>query len=779
MENYKILVVDDNIDNLVITSRLLKKEGYEVMTVSSGLECIKEVKSFKPDLILLDVLLPDISGFEVCRIIKSDQETKDIVIIYYTSVDRSPEVKAEGYRQGADGYIARPISNNEFLSILQAYFRILKKARQIKDSEARWGILSDLSFDGIVIHDKQKVIDANKVMLNMMGYSSIDEVNEASSILDFVAPDSREIVSQKMEQDFEGTFTANLVRKDGSIFPADLSVKNVLIDGKIARAVTVRDITERFLLEREIKRAMEDAIEASRMKSQFVANVSHEIRTPINSLQTIIELVRDTPLTKEQVYYLDLAQKSINCLLDIVNDILDLSKIEAGKIDLKDEDFDFLGLINDLTKMFEHQIKSKGLEMRLEIDQDVPQYLKGDSMRLKQILMNLINNAIKFTDNGYVSLLIRPHKRVEFGRCVLLFVVSDTGRGISQERQERIFESFVQEDGTISRRYGGTGLGLTISKNLVNLMGGTIWVESELGQGSSFYFTVPFNIGNKPDPEEKGEIDSADLFNNFKNMKILLAEDNEINKELTKRLLEKNGFIVEAVSNGIEVLQKLQEYDDFDVILMDMQMPEMDGIMTTQIIKGIKDEQRWKIKRRDIPIIALTANAMKEHRELCISKGMDEYIPKPINIKHMLFILKKILSKKNKSEGELKTLNNTQDKNPPTLINREKALDLLGGDEEMLSQIYDMFLDYVPTQIETLNTALKQKDMESLNRVSHSLKSNAGTIGSEELRQKAYQMEISAKQNDLEAFERHYAEFSALLKAVIEEIHKFKKDKGH
>lgn len=766
MENKKILIVDDNLDNLTITSKILKKEGFEVTTVSSGFECLKILKEFKPDLILLDILLPDIDGYEVCRIIKSNTENQDVIVIYLTAINRSSEVKAEGYRQGADGYITRPISNYELISVINTYFKILDKSKNLRKSEERFNLLSDLSFEGLLIHDKKSIIDVNKTLLNIMGYNSVEELPQFKSILEFVAPDSKAFVKEKLEQDYVGTYVANLIRKDRSIFPAEINVKNITINGLPARAVSIRDITERFILEREVKSALKKALEASRLKSEFVANVSHEIRTPISSILTVNDLLRDTPLTEEQLKYIEMSQRSAETLLSIVNDILDISKIEAGKIDIEEIDFDLYALLDFINELFEHKTKIKGLEFEIIREEDIPQYLKGDPLRLKQILTNLLTNSVKFTQQGSISLSVTPQRRVSEEKILLLFVVTDTGPGISQEKQEAIFDSFVQEDGSISRKFGGTGLGLTISKNLVQLMGGNIWVESELGEGSSFYCTLPFTI-SKGTKKEEDFYDIDDVIKDLANTKILLAEDNDINQFLIKKMLEKKGFNVEIAHNGVEVLQTLSKGDDFDIIFMDIQMPEMDGIEVTKIIRGKKEDPRWEIKKRDIPIIALTANAMKEDREICISAGMDEYISKPIDFKILINILNKLLKK-----GGKKNLidEKRQQENKAPLINKQKALELLGGDEEMLDQIFDMFVNYVPSQIETLNKAIIDQDMEVLGRVSHSLKSNSGTIGCDEMRQRAYAMEMSAKNNDLEGFKRNYEVFISLVDMVIKEI---------
>lgn len=566
-----------------------------------------------------------------------------------TAVNRAPDIKAQGYEQGADGYITRPISNVELVSIINVYLKLLIKIRQLKRSEMRWNLLSDLSFEGLLIHDTKNIIDINKTLLNMMGYDSIEELPEFSSLIEFVAPDSKALVLEKFEQKFTGTYRANLKKRNGIIFPVEINCKNITIDGKPARAISIQDITERCLLESEVNNALKKALEASKMKSQFVANVSHEIRTPITSIATIIELIKDTPLSKEQLDYIEMIRQSANNLLIIINDLLDISKIESGKIEIEDIEFDMFELIDSIFELFNYQAKAKGIEMRLQRDENIPKYLQGDPAKVKQILASLLNNAIKFTEKGFVSLSIQQHTKEKTEDPVILFNITDSGRGISTTKQEIIFDSFVQEEATTSRIFGGTGLGLTISKNLINLMGGQIWVESELGIGSSFYFTIPFKSAKKHDIKHEESVDLQAPCNEFDKIRILLVEDNQLNKLLVEKILEKNGFIVKSVSNGMEALDTMNSNDDFDIILMDLQMPEMDGFETTSIIRGHKIDPRWNITKRDVPIIALTANAMKEDRQLCISAGMDEYVSKPIDLNSLLSIIKKFTSNRKSS----------------------------------------------------------------------------------------------------------------------------------
>ncbi len=783
METHRILIIDDNQDNLAISARLLKKAGHEVIIASNGLEGLRLAREGFPDLILLDILLPDISGYEVCRLIKNDPLTQDILVVYLTSINRSAELKAEGYRAGADGHIVRPISNNELLAIVEAYLRLSQRIKELRKSELRYSLLSEFSIEGVLIHDDKRVIDVNNTMLRMMGYGSIEEAKDVSSILDFVAPDSRQEAERRLREGYEGSYMINLKRKDGSVFPAEIHVRNINYNGINARVVCVRDITDKLMMERELRLALDKALEASRLKSQFVANVSHELRTPLNAIMLMNELLEKTTLAPEQKEYIELIKTSAETLLSLINDILDLSKIEAGKLMIEEIDFDLMLQLSEVVSMFRPQATQKGLDLYCHIDNNIPKVLKGDPTRIKQVLMNLLGNAVKFTNQGSVSVNVVIHSSdTNQDIYTLLFQVADTGKGISQEKQEAIFESFTQEDGSVSRRYGGTGLGLTISLNLVRLMGGTMWVDSEVGKGSTFYFTLPLKKGSLSlverslikDRQDEDDIQLASL----QKLKILLVEDNLINQMLTKRLLQIHGHNVRTVSNGIDALWALTEEGDFDLVLMDVHLPELDGIKTTKIIRGIENYQGIAVQNPNIPVVALTANAMKEDIQQCLDSGMNDYLTKPFKYADLMRVIyRNLLNRKDKGgiaemdehKGEAIGADNEN------LIDRAKALELLGGDEEMLDQVYDMFVGYVPDQIRELKDALSSNDLERLGRISHSLKSNAGTIGCERLRAEAYKMEMAAKVSDLEAFNSGFSEFQRLLDRVLVEIGKMKR----
>jgi signal transduction histidine kinase/streptogramin lyase/ActR/RegA family two-component response regulator len=390
---------------------------------------------------------------------------------------------------------------------------------------------------------------------------------------------------------------------------------------------------------REIERLLTEAQQASRLKSEFLANMSHEIRTPMNGILGMTDLVLTTPLTDEQRDYLDTARLSASSLLTILNDVLDFSKIEANRLDLNPIQFSLRRRVGEACKMMRVGANEKGLVLELEIADSVPDHLVGDPDRLQQVLYNIIGNAIKFTGKGGVYLNIAEEPAAEAG-ALLRFTIRDTGIGIPQEKQRLIFEAFRQADGSTTRKYGGTGLGLAISSSLVEMMGGSIHVESEPRKGSTFSFTARFQVaeliaGGQPvdSANLKNLLDGTGLNGETTRLRILLAEDNPVNQRLAIRLLERRGHHVDLASTGREAIA-FAELERFDLILMDLQMPDMDGIEATAVIR-----EREKHRGGRTPIVALTAHSMKGDRERCLEAGMDNYINKPIDAAKFLEIV--------------------------------------------------------------------------------------------------------------------------------------------
>ena len=380
-------------------------------------------------------------------------------------------------------------------------------------------------------------------------------------------------------------------------------------------------VAEHTRVNAELRFAIDKAEEASRLKGQFLANMSHELRTPMNGILGFTQLTLSTRLTADQRDYLDTVERSAEALMQLLNDILDVSKIEAGKMELDREPFSMRACVEASTKTMQAAAQNKGLELTWNVDAQIPDNLVGDANRIRQVLLNLVGNAIKFTDVGGVRVSVGMEPAPD-GSLLAHFSVRDSGPGIPEDKRQVIFEPFRQADGSTTRRYGGTGLGLAISSGLVDIMGGRIWVESEVDRGSTFHFTTPFLLA-APAPVQRvaapaGAAECAPL-------SILVAEDNVVSQRLVSALLKERGHAVTIAGTGCEAID-LVERRHFDLVLMDIQMPEMDGLQATVEIRAREGE-----RGKHIPIVAMTAHAMAGDRERCLDSGMDGYIAKPIH----------------------------------------------------------------------------------------------------------------------------------------------------
>ncbi len=543
--------------------------------------------------------------------------------------------------------VIAPIFNDRreithFLAVKEDITEQKRNADALLASEHRYRQVVNSTSEGYWLLDRDhQTIDVNDALLQMLGYTREEMLGRKPT--DFVDAENREIFTYQtaeIENSEHRIYEIALKTKPGgnihTIFSATALRDE---DGKTAGAFAfITDISLRKQYERDLQTAQEAALKANRAKSDFLANMSHEIRTPMNGIIGMTDILLDTDLDPQQRFFLKTVKISADSLLALINDILDFSKIEAGKLDLDEQPFALADAVHAPILTMQVLAQDKGLSLQVDIDPAAPPVLRGDSLRFRQILLNLLSNAVKFTDEGQIRVAV-SHAAAPAGKVELRIAVTDTGRGIKTEMAEHIFGSFAQEESAITRQYGGTGLGLTISRQLCRLMGGDIQVASEPGQGSVFTFTCIFGVA---DPSELAATPETREATVTPPMDILLVEDNEINRQLAEFILERDRHRLTMANNGLEALEQLAR-KEFGVVLMDIQMPRMDGYTATRIIRAMERGMEAaeeipaalaadlapRLRGGHLPIIAMTAHAMSGDREKCIAAGMDDYLTKP------------------------------------------------------------------------------------------------------------------------------------------------------
>nr|WP_233167356.1 response regulator [Paenibacillus roseus] len=681
------MLVDDNPDNLLAIEAVIGDRNYNLVKCFSGEEALRRLMKDDYAVIVMDVQMPGMDGFETARLIKAREKTKEIPIIFISATSKESEHFYTGYSVGAidymlkpfvpqilrtkiDGFVTMYVSSKKLqlqTELLHQKTKELEKinhelrftANKLSKTEAQAKVVGETSVNTMITFDQDgSILTVNPAVEQMFYYAAEETIGlNITQLIPCLESCNPVQFSQQLAAEFASFLQVTPCRKDGSLFEAEIQLGRAEVDNEPIFACTVIDITERKRFEKELVKAKESAEIAAQAKTEFLAMVSHEIRTPMNGVLGMTTLLLETELTEEQRDYADMIRKSGDALLSVINDILDYSKIESGKMELEEVPFELEACIAETFDLFTPKSKGCDLQMSYELEPGLPRSVVGDVTKLRQVLINLVGNAVKFTQEGGVSL----HARLaaDYGHeLVIEMAVEDTGVGIPKEKVSLLFQPFSQLDSSMTRKFGGTGLGLAICKNLIELMGGSIRVNTERSRGAAFIFTLrvkPFRLNrgtamhNEPfsfsallqDTENEigadieymetepydgdGSGNSHESGHNHSDFRVLVAEDNDINQKLALRLLQRLGFTADVAADGQEAVE-LALRKRYDLILMDIQMPVMDGREAAwQIVSSLNEEERPVI-------IAMTANVLSGDRESCRAAGMADFISKPVQL---------------------------------------------------------------------------------------------------------------------------------------------------
>ena len=637
--------------------------------------------------------------------------------------------------------------------------KISEQALQINEEKYR-SIIANMNL-GLLEIDLDEVIQyANNSFCKMSGFEPDEIIGKKAAGL-FTKGEGSEVAETKNE-----------LRKKGHSDAYETAVKNKngeskwwLISGapryddlgNLVGSIGIHlDITDQKKLEIDLYEAREAAEQSTKAKELFLANMSHEIRTPMNAILGMGRQLHKTELNENQHFFLDTINKAAEHLLVVINDILDISKIEAGKLNLESIGFRPEEVIRHCMQIMSHKAEESGLSLQKETGEGISPVLIGDPYRLNQVLLNLISNAVKFTEKGSITVSCRLLQTIQNQQTICISV-KDTGIGMEEEFSANLFQKFSQEDKSTTRKYGGTGLGMSISKQLVELMGGSINVKSKKGVGTEITLTIPFDTGNESDlQEETREVsDSAIL----KDKKVLLVEDNVMNRLVANAVLKGYGVIISEAVNGEEAVNALR-HSAYDIVLMDVQMPVMNGLEATRIIRKEINGQ--------VPIIALTASAIKGESDKCIEAGMNDFVSKPFEEEDLVYAMAKWLNKTS-IQKTVSMKNNTETKQ--SLCDLSKLEKIGNGDKGFVTEMVRLFIDQVPADVSHIRAAYSRNDFISVKEIAHKIKPVIDSMGINSLHQKIRKIEsVALDAPDSPELNELIKELETVITLVVEEL---------